>query len=332
MNCPCKPVLDLLKLTISLFVIGSFQVLSGQNNPFSLVPEQNGGPIRQGNTQILNPAQTEGLNLSEPLIASGDEVEIAVYGAPDLSVHGRVGADGTISMPLIGNVRIAGLSSREAEGAIGRQLRHDNVLNNPQVSIYVKEYTSSEISVAGEVARPGVYSALGPHRLFDILQDAGGLTERAADIISISHRSGENPRSIELPKDSEELSRLNIDLLPGDTVIVPKAGIVYVLGSVNKPGGYILNSRAEETVLRVLAAAGGPTQTAALGGTKMLRRSPTGLREIPVPLKKLLRARTADLPVQADDIIFIPSSRMKEIVNASSLVTTAATVGIYRVP
>ena len=114
------------------------------------------------------------VNSSALVIGPGDEVEITVYGAPDLSEHTRVSADGNISMPLIDYVRIAGLSSSEAEGAIEAKLRQNNILNDPQVSVYVKEYTSSGISVAGEVAKPGFYSALGPHRLFDVLQAAGG--------------------------------------------------------------------------------------------------------------------------------------------------------------
>jgi polysaccharide export outer membrane protein len=235
-------------------------------------------------------------------------------------------------MPLIGEVVIAGLSSNDAERAIGERLRHDNVVNNPQVSVYVKEYASSGISVAGEVAKPGVYSALGPHRLFDILEEAGGRTEKATDSVVISHRDSNSPITFDLPNDPERLSRLNIDLMPGDTVVVPKAGIVYVLGGVNKPGGYVLGSEAGVTLLRVIAAAGGPTQTAALARTKMLRRTPNGLQEIPVALKKLLHAKVSDIPVQADDIIYLPSSRIKEIVNAGALISTAGTAAIYRIP
>jgi len=259
-------------------------------------------------------------------------VEVAVYGAPDLSVHSRVSADGNISMPLIGYVRLAGLSSSQAEGAIEDRLRQHDVLNNPQVSVYIKEYTGSGISVTGEVARPGVYSVVGPHRLFDILQDAGGLTEKAADSVIISHTGSDNPITVELPNNPEALSRLNVQLLPGDTVVVPKAGIVYVLGSVVKPGGYVLNAASGLTLLRVIAAAGGPVETAALGRAKMLRRTQDGLQELPLPLKKLLSAKVADIPVQADDIIYIPNSHLKEMLNAGALATSAGTAAIYRIP
>jgi polysaccharide export outer membrane protein len=235
-------------------------------------------------------------------------------------------------MPLVGYIRVAGLSSSEAEEAIETQLRQNQVVNNPQVSVFVKEYTSSGISVAGEVSKPGVYPALGPHRLFDILQAAGGLTDKAGSTVTVSHRGGVNPITVELPKDPGELSRVNVELLPGDTMVVPKAGIVYVLGEVNRPGGYVLNSTGGITLLRVVAAAGGPTHAAAVGGTKMIRRTPTGLQELPVPLKDLMHARVADIPVQADDIVYVPSSRMKAMVNASALLSTLGTTALYRVP
>jgi polysaccharide export outer membrane protein len=235
-------------------------------------------------------------------------------------------------MPLVGYIRVAGLSSSEAEEAIEARLRQNNVVNNPQVSVFVKEYTSGGISVAGEVSKPGVYSALGPHRLFDVLQAAGGLTERAGSTVTISHRDGVNPITVEIPKDPEQMSRINVDLSPGDTMVVNKAGIVYVLGEVNKPGGYVLNSTGGVTLLRVIAAAGGPTHGAAVGGTKMIRRTPTGLQELPVPLKDLMHAKVADIPLQADDIVYVPSSRLKSAVNASALLSTLGTTALYRVP
>ena len=267
-----------------------------------------------------------------PVLGPGDEVEVTVYGAPDLSGHTRVATNGSISMPLVGYIRVAGLSSSEAEEAIEAQLRQNNVVNNPQVSVFVKEYTSGGISVAGEVSKPGVYSALGPHRLFDVLQAAGGLTDRAGSTVTISHRDGVNPITVEIPKDPEQMSRINVDLSPGDTIVVNKAGIVYVLGEVNKPGGYVLNSTGGVTLLRVIAAAGGPTHGAAVGGTKMIRRTPTGLQELPVPLKELMHAKVADIPLKADDIVYVPSSRLKAAVNASALLSTLGTTALYRVP
>src|SRR5882762_9864361 len=266
------------------------------------------------------------------VLGPGDDLEIAVYGAPDLSEHTRVSAEGNISMPLIGYVRVAGLTSSEAEGAIEAELRANNIINDPQVSLYVKEYTSGSISVAGEVSKPGAYSALGPHRLFDVLQAAGGLTEKAANRAVISHRGDEKPVTVELPKDPTEMAQNNVEIRPGDTVVVPPAPIVYVLGEVNKPGGYVLNSINGVTVLRVVAAAGGPTRAASVGGTKMVRSSPSGLKQLQVPLKNILLAKAPDMPVQADDIIYVPSSRIKQALNAGALATALGTVALYRIP
>jgi len=315
------------------------QVGSAQNNSAAKNAPHKQDSIQDSTAPVTQPA-ADSSGQKKPnqegssalVLGPGDDLEIAVYGAPDLSEHTRVSTEGNISMPLIGYVRVAGLTSSEAEGAIEAQLRANNIVNDPQVSLYVKEYTSGNISVAGEVAKPGAYSALGPHRLFDVLQGAGGLTEKAANRAIISHRGDEKPVTVELPKDPTEMAKNNVEIRPGDTVVVPPAPIVYVLGEVNKPGGYVLNSINGMTMLRVIAAAGGPTRAASIGGTKMVRSTPSGLKELPVPLKHIMHAKAPDMPVQADDIIYVPSSRIKEALNTSALATTLGTVALYRIP
>ena len=138
--------------------------------------------------------------------------------------------------------------------------------------------------------------------------------------------------SLEISKDPAEMAANNVDLQPGDTVVVPKAGIVYVLGEVTRPGGYVLNSTGGITVLQVVAAAGGPTHLASAGKTRLLRRTETGFQEQGVNLKKLLRGKTGDLAVHDQDILFIPTSGVKTALNASALVATVGTAAIYHVP
>jgi polysaccharide export outer membrane protein len=330
----------LLNLVVVLGIVGLLQVALAQTSgPVQDATHQGNvttEPSRIATRPLAGaPEQKTTLppNSSALVIGPGDEVEVTVYGAPDLSVHTRVSADGNISMPLIDYVRIAGLSSSEAESVIEAKLRENNFVNDPHVAVYVKEYNSSGISVAGEVNKPGVYSALGPHRLFDIMQTAGGLSEKASGLVTISHKGNEeNPVTVELSKNPAEMARSNVELHPGDTVFVAKAAMVYVLGEVIKPGGYILNSTGAVTVLQVVAAAGGPTHLAAVGRARMLRRTPNGLQELPVPLKALLRGKTADIPVSAEDILFIPSSRTKDFVAASTTIaSTTASAAIYRI-
>jgi polysaccharide export outer membrane protein len=324
-----------LRLAFILGVLAFLQAAAAQSgtpqNGSRTVPSQ---PVGTATVPVTTPsAQTASHASSALVLGPGDELEVTVYGAPDLSRHTRVNGDGNISMPLVGDVRVAGLSSSETEAAIESRLREQHVLNDPQVSVYVKEYTNDGISVAGEVNRPGVYSALGPHRLFDILQTAGGLSEKASGSVVVSHKGDEsNPVTVELSKDPSEMARNNIELQPGDTVFFAKAAMAYVLGEVNKPGAYILNSTGAVTVLQLVAAAGGPTHSAAVGGARMIRRTPNGLQERTVPLKALLRGKGTDMPVSADDILFVPSSRIKTIASASTVVATStASAAVYRV-
>ncbi|MGC2730540.1 MAG: polysaccharide biosynthesis/export family protein, partial [Candidatus Sulfotelmatobacter sp.] len=159
----------LLKMVVVLGIVGLLQLAVAQNSgPVLDAAHQSNATTEPSKIATQSPAgsseqkTTSSAVSSALVIGPGDDVEITVYGTPDLSEHTRVSADGNISMPLIDYVRIAGLSSSEAEAAIEARLRENKVLNDPHVSVYVKEYNSSGISVTGEVVRPGFYSALGP--------------------------------------------------------------------------------------------------------------------------------------------------------------------------
>jgi polysaccharide export outer membrane protein len=211
-------------------------------------------------------------------------------------------------------------------------LRKNNILNDPHVSVYAKEYTSSGISVVGEVAKPGFYSVLGPHRLFDVLQLAGGITDRAANKVVISHRDQTDTTTLSISKDPAEMATSNVELRPGDTVVVPRAGIVYALGEVTRPGGYVLNSSGGVTVLQVVAVAGGTTRLASAGKTRLLHRTDNGFQEQQIDVKKLLRGKIQDIALRDQDILFVPTNGIKSALNASMLVGFAATAAIYHIP
>ena len=330
---------QLLNLLIVLGIVGLLQVaLAQDSSPVQNATHQGDVTTESSTVATQSPGgsseqkTTPLAHYSSLVIGPGDEVDIAVYGAPELSGHTRVSASGNISMPLIDYVRIAGLSSSEAESAIEVKLRENNILNDPHVSVYVKDYNSSGISVAGEVAKPGFYSAIGPHRLLDVLQAAGGPTDKAANEVTISHRGQKDTTTLHISKDPVEMAASNVDLQPGDTVVVPRAGIVYILGEVTRPGGYVLNSTGGITVLQIVAVAGGPTHIASAGKTRLLRRTENGFQEQQIDVKKLLRGKAQDVSVRNEDILFIPSSALKQTMNASALVAVAASTAIYRVP
>ena len=334
MRCVFRVPYPLFNLAVLVAAFGLIQAGVAQNaaqsqNSVKLesAPNQN-----ENSTASLAKAEDTISNTSSLRLGPGDELEITVYGAPDLSGRTRISETGNISMPLIGYVRVSGLSTSEAETAIEAQLRQNNIVNDPQVSIYAKDFTSSGISVAGEVGKPGFYSALGPHRLFDVLQLAGGTTDKASNIVTISHRDQPDPTTVTISRDPAEMGARNVELRPGDTVVVPRAGIVYVLGEVTRPGGYVLNATGGVTVVQVVAAAGGPTHLASYGKTTLLHRTPTGFQEQKINLKKMLRGKMQDIALNNEDILFVPSSGVKRALNTSALVAAAGTTAIYRVP
>ena len=278
---------------------------------------------RKGNPTELGPTVRLG---------PGDDLEINVFGLPELSQHARVSDSGDVSLPLVGKLHLAGLSSNEAQALIERCLASGDFVNNPHVSVYVKEYTAEGISLMGEVNKPAVYSALGAHRLVDLIQTAGGLTDKAGRTVTVAHRDDpKHPITLTLSNDAAKTVENNIELLPGDTIVVSKAGIIYVVGEVNRPGGFVMENN-EIRASQVLAMAAGPTRMAALNGTKMIRHTPEGLKDIPLPLKKVLEAKVPDVELQPDDIIWIPSSRGKSIAGASTstIISTLTTLAIYR--
>jgi len=263
-------------------------------------------------------------------IGPGDELEITVYGNADLNQHLRVGSDGNIEMPLIGILHMAGISSAEAQSLIEKRLAEGDFIKEPHVNVFVREYTSEGISIIGEVSKPGTYSAFAAHRLYDLIQTAGGLGPRAGQSVTISHRSDpQHPTVLALTNDAQTAEN-NIKLQPGDTVVVSKAGIVYVVGEVNRPGGFIIeNDRM--SALQLLAMAGGPNRLASLNNAKLVRHTASGLSQTPLPLKQILKAKTADIPLYAEDIVYVPGSKLKQtLAGTGGIAASAASAVIYR--
>jgi len=265
-------------------------------------------------------------------LGPGDLVDINVYGLPDMREDARVSSTGDISMPLIGTVRFGGLTASQAEWTVERALINGGYLKNPQVTVFVKEYNAEGISVFGEVQKPGVYPPLGSRRLFDVISAAGGMTPAAGNKITITRRGEAKPISITVPQDPAELASSDVQVFPGDTVQVSKAGIVYVVGAVAKPGGFVMDNREHMTVLQAVAMAQGTNPTAALNRAKLIRRSADGKRsELPVALGDILHSKSEDLDMRADDILFVPSSAGKSVARKSieSVISVATGVAIY---
>jgi len=279
------------------------------------------------------PAATPGVDSSIRL-GSGDLIEVSVYDVPEMTTKTRVSDTGEIYLPLISYVQVDGLTIAEAEKVIEQRLSKGGFIRDPHVQLFVTEYTSDGASVLGEVVRPGIYPVLGDQKLFSVLSAAGGLSDKAGQSVTVTHRSPpDKPVVVKISRNLDEHPESNISVAPGDTIMVRRADIVYIVGDVARPSGFLMDNGGHLSVLQAIALAGGTTSTAKLNGTRIIRKSPTGVSEVPVPLKKLLQAKASDIPLQADDILFVPASAKKVLSGrtadaAFQMATTAAIVAI----
>jgi polysaccharide export outer membrane protein len=262
----------------------------------------------------------------------GDLVEVSVYNVPELASKTRIDSHGDVYLPLIDYVHIAGLTSDEAQRLIEKRFADGGFVKNPHVTLFVDEYASQGASVLGEVARPAVYPVLGRQRLFDLISAAGGFSEKAGRTVTITHRDQpDKPNTITLARTLAQSSEANVYVLPGDTIIVHRADIVYVVGDVARPSGFLID-RGSLTVLQAIALAGGTTRTSKLNGARIIHKGPNGMTETRVPLKKILQAKVSDMPMKADDILFVPSSAFKDALhNDTSIAMQAASLGLVAV-
>lgn len=260
--------------------------------------------------QQVIPAQPmpSGGSSAEIIIGSGDLLEVSVYGAPEFTKQVRVADSGDISLPLVGAVRVANLTLRQAELVVQERLVQGGFFADPQVSIFEKEYATQGISVLGEVQKPGIYPLLGSRKLWDAISAAGGVTPKAGNKITVTHRGKEEEsRTVIVPPNQTFPPESNVDVFPGDTVVVAKAGIIYVVGDVRLPGGFVLDN-AQLSVLQAVALAQGVNITAKLDKTILIRKSAEGPQEIPVLLGRIMAAKAPDIKLQPDDIVFVPRS------------------------
>src|SRR5712672_1870819 len=248
-------------------------------------------------------------------IGTGDLLQVTMFGTQDFNADFRVSSSGNISLPPLGLVHVAGLSTSEAEKSIERQLVEGGFYRDPRVSVFEKEYVTQGVSILGEVKNPGVYPLLADRHLLDLLSQAGGLTPNASKAVSVTHAGQNTPSVVTLSPNPELAATSNPAILPGDTVVVATAGVVYVIGDVNKPGGFVINDNL--TVLQALALAGGNTPMAALDKAQVVRQVKGTRESVPISLKRILNGRDKDIRLQPEDILFIPSSAGKNAVSRS---------------
>jgi polysaccharide export outer membrane protein len=286
------------------------------------------------------------------LLGPGDQLEIS---APELTELAnkqvRVDGDGDIEVPLGGRVHVSGLTAKQTEEQLNKVL--STYIRQPQVVVSIAEVRSQPVSVLGAVNAPGVHQVQGHKTLLEMLASAGGIRQDAGYSVRITRElewgciplpnahpdaTGRfsvaelNLKKIMEAKNPEE----NIQILPHDVISVPKAEMIYVIGEVRRSGGFVLGEHQSMSVLQALSLAEGLNSTADTRHAKILRleRNADQRVEMAVDVKGILSGKGRDVPLQGDDILFVPGSTGKKAALRAleAAVQTGTGLAIWRMP
>lgn len=274
-----------------------------------------------------SPAQSESL-----LIGPGDLLHLQVYDTPEMEQHARVTDAGNIPFSFLGNVPVTGLTPEQAATLIEHRLVAAGVMVHPQVTVRVEAYAKQNASVMGQVQKPGTYEIDTQRKVVEVLALAGGLTDMADRHITIE-RFGPAKQKVDYYFSNTASAAFTNDpmVYPGDTVIVSKAAMIYVLGDVSKPGGYLINTNnSKMTVLQAIALAGYANHTAAVGKSKLVRETATGVTEINLEVGAMQKGKRPDVALLPDDVVYVPFSFMRNIgINGQGILASVASSAIY---
>jgi len=244
------------------------------------------------------------------LLDAGDVIEVRVFDTPELSGKFRVDSHGNITLPVGGTVEVKGLTPEQVQTSVEQRFRQGEILRDPHVEVFVLEYATQRVTVMGEVKIPGVYPIGGKRNVLDFISIAGGPTSSASKTALLAHKSSlAQPIAVDLSDAMQNAPQPSVE--PGDRIVVMRAGIVYVVGDVGRPGGYLIENKDTLTVLRALALAQGLNKTAKLDA-KLIRNTPAGRTETDLPLKKIFANQAVDPTLQDEDILFVPVSGAKQ--------------------
>ncbi len=291
---------------------------------------------------------------SEPeyLISPDDVLEVYVLDVPELSRQYEVSATGKVTLPLLAApLAAAGLTLEQFSRSVRQRLQEEGLVSDPRVSTAVRESRVHAVAITGAVRKPQMYRVLGRTTLLDMLSQAEGVAEDAGTLaivrrgdIAVSALQARSPQTEVARVVSVDLERLlgkgeteaNIDVYPGDRIVVPRAGIVYVVGAVNRPGGFPLKTGKQSiTVLQALALAEDLKTTAVRSKAVIIHgdnAAPGGRRQVSVDLKRLLAGKSPDPALVAEDILFVPDSSSRRALKrgAEAALQMATGLAIYR--
>jgi len=323
-SCGLLPLLGVALQMAMMPVTGNCQATAGA----ATSSISKGGSTTQGQAVSIVPK-----DFSELRIEPGDLLSVSVYDTPEFTNSYRVDPAGDLTIPLCGKVNVQGLTMPEAAKRLEVAFKDGQILTQPQVNVDVQQYAGEYVTVLGEVGSPGRVTLIAPMHLSEVLAQVGGLTSLAGAHVKIRHQGDDAGPEEEIPYSRSQSNQNAASILvrPGDSVFVPRAGIVYVLGAVNRPGGYVMQEDGKLNVAQALALSGGTVLQANTGGLRVIRRNADGtVLDFPLSYNAIAKGTQQPLVLQAQDIVYVPMSRTKAVFSSTSgLLSTAASAAIY---
>jgi polysaccharide export outer membrane protein len=253
------------------------------------------------------------------VLDQGDLLNIHIFGSLEYNPTVRVAADGTVQLPLIGVLALRDLTVEEAEARVAKALVDGGMYKNPQVNIQVMEAPNHVVNVLGEVKNPMLVPSPAARRLLDVLNAAGGMTPSASHTITILRPSAPQPIVVELGSDAAQSMASNVPVFSGDTIIVSRVGSFYVLGGVKNQGIFSLEPNSPTTLIDALAVANGALFEAKQSQVRIIRTVGNTRKEVRVDMGRITAGKDPDPIIEADDIIYIPTSALKEAIKSGGL-------------
>jgi len=279
-------------------------------------------------------------------LGTGDVLAVHIYGNTDYNPVVRVGLDGTIQLPLIGNLMVDNLTVHLTQDLIAQKLKAAGMYRDPQVSVQLTDSPNQIVTVLGELH--GIVPVIGERRLFDVLAvvgagggggggavgattvvvGGGGLPATASHVLTINRFGMAQPIVIDLGTDPAKSALINIPIFPRDTIIVPRVGVVYLLGAFKTQGAIPLQQNSPITLMKVAALAGGPGYEGKFNDLRIIRTTGTTRQVVRVDIKKVIDGKAPDPVLQAEDIVFLPTEPMKAVIKNGGISTLLAIVSI----
>jgi polysaccharide export outer membrane protein len=247
------------------------------------------------------------------LIGVGDQLGIRVFGVTEFAVPERVGLDGNLVVPLIGNVPVAGITLEQASETIAARLKSAGMYQDPQVTVQLIDSPNQVVTVTGEMH--GLIPIIGHRSLMTVLSAAGQFAPTGSHTIIINRPGIKDPIVVDLGTDPYHSAQADVPVFARDTIVVPRVGAVYLLGAFNKQAAIPLQQNSPLTLMQVVSLGGGVLFEGEYKDLRIIRTVGFERKVVKLDMKSVFKGKSPDPVLQADDIIYLPSNTIKAALN-----------------